>query len=77
MVDIDLGEMFLNFPLPILLRRFSRIDLHYYVSDMGKIMAQEAEKGKHLVLMMKSGMKLRRLEDNYKAMVVQTIDITD
>jgi hypothetical protein len=28
-------------------------------------------------LMMKSGMELRRLEDDYKAMVVQTIDITD
>ncbi len=28
-------------------------------------------------LMMKSGMELRRLEDEYKAMVVQTIDITD
>jgi hypothetical protein len=28
-------------------------------------------------VMMKSGMELRRLEDNYKAMVVQTIDITD
>jgi hypothetical protein len=30
-----------------------------------------------LSLMMKSGMELRRLEDDYKAMVVQTIDITD
>jgi hypothetical protein len=30
-----------------------------------------------MVLMMKSGMELRRLEDDYKAMVVQTIDITD
>jgi hypothetical protein len=28
-------------------------------------------------MMMKSGMELRRLEDDYKAMVVQTIDITD
>jgi hypothetical protein len=28
-------------------------------------------------LMMKSGMELRRLEDDYKTMVVQTINITD
>jgi hypothetical protein len=28
-------------------------------------------------VMMKSGMELRGLEDDYKAMVVQTIDITD
>ena len=28
-------------------------------------------------VMMKSGMELRRLEDDYKTMVVQTIDITD
>ena len=30
-----------------------------------------------MVLMMKSGIELRWLEDDYKAMVVQTIDITD
>ena len=28
-------------------------------------------------LMMKSGMRLRKLDDDYKAMVMQTIDITD
>jgi hypothetical protein len=33
--------------------------------------------GDSLKLMMKSGMELRRLEDDYKATVVQTIDITD
>jgi hypothetical protein len=30
-----------------------------------------------MIVMMKSGMELRRLEDDYKGMVVQTIDITD
>jgi hypothetical protein len=33
MVDIDLGEMFLNFPLPSLLRRFSGVDLSHFSGD--------------------------------------------
>jgi hypothetical protein len=49
MVDIDLGEMFLNFLFPSLLQRFSGVDLCHYAGNMLKMMAQEAAKGKHLV----------------------------
>jgi hypothetical protein len=34
MVDIDLGEMFLNFPLHRLLQRFSGVDFSPYASDL-------------------------------------------
>jgi hypothetical protein len=49
MVDIDIGEMFLNFPLPCLIQRLSGVDLRHYAGNMGKMMAQETAKGKHLV----------------------------
>ena len=35
------------------------------------------DKASLVELMMKSGMRLRKLDDDYKAMVMQTIDITD
>jgi hypothetical protein len=35
-VDIDLGEMFLNFPLPQAFRQFSGIDLGQFKSDLGE-----------------------------------------
>jgi hypothetical protein len=35
-VDIDLGEMILNFPLPQAFRQFSGIDLGQFKSDLGK-----------------------------------------
>ena len=34
MVDIDLGEMFLNFPLPQLLRRYSGVDFLPYAKEL-------------------------------------------
>jgi hypothetical protein len=34
MVNIDLGEMFLNFPLHPTLRRFSGVDLSHFVKDL-------------------------------------------
>jgi hypothetical protein len=34
-VDLDLGEMFLNFPLPVLFRRFSGIDLTPFKDRLG------------------------------------------
>jgi hypothetical protein len=34
MVDIDLGVMFLNFPLPDLVQSFLGVDLRYYADDM-------------------------------------------
>jgi hypothetical protein len=33
MADIDLGEMFLNFPLHSILQRFSGVDLTHYLSS--------------------------------------------
>jgi hypothetical protein len=39
--------------------------------------AEVDKKGDQWCLVMKSGMELRRLEDDYKTMVVQTIDMTD
>jgi hypothetical protein len=36
MVDIDLGEMFLNFPLPKLLKRYSGVDLTPYAEELHK-----------------------------------------
>jgi hypothetical protein len=49
MVDIDLGEMFLNFPLPSLLQRFSGVDLRYYADAIDETMSQAASKGNHRV----------------------------
>jgi hypothetical protein len=34
-VDLDLGKMFLNFPLPMLFRRFSGIDLSPFKDRLG------------------------------------------
>jgi hypothetical protein len=36
MVDIDLGEMFLNFPLPDLLKRYSGVDFAPYAKDLSE-----------------------------------------
>ena len=36
MVDIDLGEMFLNFPLPFLLQRYSGIDVTIFQDEINK-----------------------------------------
>jgi hypothetical protein len=36
MVDIDLGEMFLNFPLPHLLRRYSGVDFSPYAKELSE-----------------------------------------
>jgi hypothetical protein len=49
MVDIDLGEMFLNFPLRVLLQRFSRIDLRHYARDLGETLSKEEANKKYLV----------------------------
>jgi hypothetical protein len=49
MVDIDLGEMFLNFPLSDLLQRFSGVDVSHYARDMGKMMSKLAALGNWLV----------------------------
>jgi hypothetical protein len=49
MVDIDLGEMFLKFPLPSQSQLFSGVDLRHYTKDMAKPMAKAAANGNHLV----------------------------
>jgi hypothetical protein len=59
MVDIDLGEMFLNFLLPVLLQRFSGIDLRHYARDLGETLSKEEANKKYLVRWLQCWMGLQ------------------
>jgi hypothetical protein len=41
MVDIDLGEMFLNFPLPFVLQRYSGIDVTTFKKEINEDLKSE------------------------------------
>jgi hypothetical protein len=44
MVDIDLGEMFLNFPLHEMLQKYSGVDLSHYAAALHNFMAGPTKK---------------------------------
>jgi hypothetical protein len=59
MVDIDLGEMFLNFPLPSLLQQFSGVDLCHHANAMDETMSQAVAKGNHCMYWTRCWMGLK------------------